>query len=150
MDMVLEAMMRLAIAEAKKVRDDVPVGAVVVKDGRVIAAACNKREELHSPTAHAEMLAMEDAARVLGSRRLNGCTLYVTLEPCPMCAGAMVMAGIDQCVFGAFDSQYGCCGSLYHLPMEPAFRHTIPCIGGVLREECEEIIKGFFENSRVK
>ena len=145
-----EEAMRAAILQARKTKQDVPVGAVVVRDGKIISVSHNRREEDNAPFAHAEMLAMEEAARVLGSRRLNGCTLYVTLEPCPMCAGAMVMAGIDQCVFGAFDSQYGCCGSLYHLPMEPAFRHTIPCIGGVLREECEELIKGFFENSRLK
>lgn len=145
-----EDIMRLAIQEAMKVQGDVPVGAVIVQDGRVIAAARNRREELKSPTAHAEMLAIEEAARVLGVRRLNGCTLYVTLEPCPMCAGAMVMAGLEQCVFGAFDSRYGCCGSLYHLPMEPAFHHTIPCLGGILQKECETLLTEFFENRRLK
>ncbi len=144
-----EEMMRLAIQEAMSVQQDVPVGAVIVKDGRVIAAARNKREELSSPTAHAEILAIEEAARVLGERRLSGCTLYVTLEPCPMCAGAMVMAGLDRCVFGAFDARYGCCGSLYHLPMEPAFHHTIPCLGGVMQEECEALLNRFFASRRL-
>lgn len=138
------------MAEARKSGDDVPVGAVVVREGQVIARAHNEREKRRSPTAHAEILAIEEASRVLGSRRLDGCTLYVTLEPCPMCAGAIVLSGMDLCVFGAYDSRYGCCGSLYHLPMEPAFHHSVPCIGGVLRGECELLLAAFFENRRLQ
>lgn len=143
-----EEMMRLALDEARRVRDDVPVGAVVVLDGAVVASARNAREGLGLPTAHAEILAIERAARALGRRRLTGCTLYVTLEPCPMCAGAIVMSGLEACVFGAFDAQYGCCGSRYHLPMDAAFHHQVPCIGGVLETECRALIDGFFKARR--
>ena len=118
-------MMRLALSGALESGQDVPVGAVVVKDGQVIAAAHNMREAEKDPFAHAEMLAMRQACRVLGDRRLKGCTLYVTLEPCPMCAGAMVMAELDACVFGAYDPRQGCCGSVYDLPHDPAFFHRV-------------------------
>ena len=144
-----EEVMRLAIAEAKQTTDDVPVGAVVVKNEQVIAVAHNTRELLNNPIAHAEMLVMQKAAQVIGNRRLTGCTLYVTLEPCPMCAGAMMMAGLSKCVFGAYDVQYGCCGSLYHLPMDPAFPHRVPCVGGVLQQECEALLASFFALKRL-
>ena len=143
-----EKMMRLALAEAARSGADVPVGAVVVKDGRVIAAAHNGREAAQGPFAHAEMLAMQRACEVLGQRRLHGCTLYVTLEPCPMCAGALVMAEVDACVFGAYDPRQGCCGSVYDLPHDPAFFHRVPCVGGVLEAECAALLRDFFRDKR--
>lgn len=142
-----EKYMRIAIEEAMKDPNEVPVGAVVVKDGEIIACAHNEREQ-GNPFAHAEMLAMERAARYLNDRRLHDCTLYVTLEPCPMCAGAMVMANLGTCVFGAFDNGQGCCGSVYMLPQDPAFYHRTNCIGGVLEAECAKLLKDFFESKR--
>ena len=142
-----EAFMREALLEAKKDENEVPVGAVVVYEGRVIARAHNQREESH-PFAHAEMLAMDRACQALGTRRLHGCTLYVTLEPCPMCAGALMMAEADGCVFGAYDPRQGCCGSVYALPEDPAFSHRVPCAGGVLEQPCREVLNGFFQKKR--
>jgi len=140
--------MRLALAEAKRSEGDVPVAALVEKDGLVIALAHNRRESDTAPFAHAEMLAMETACRAMKTRRLNGCTLYVTLEPCPMCAGAMIMAGLDRCVFGAFDSVYGCCGSLYALPQDSRFTHRVQVIGGVLEDEAAALLRDFFAAHR--
>ena len=142
-----EDFMREALKEAAMAADEVPVGAVVVKDGRIIARAHNERES-GRPFAHAEMLAMERAAAALGSRRLHGCTLYVTLEPCPMCAGALVMAELDACVYGARDERQGCCGSVYALPEDPAFYHRVPCTGGVLEKECAGLLRAFFQQRR--
>ena len=133
--------MREALSEAAKSGEDVPVGAVVVYQDRIIARAHNERENGGGPFAHAEMLAMQRAAEVLGTRRLHGCKLVVTLEPCPMCAGALVMAQPDECVFGAYDPKQGCCGSVYDLPHDPAFSRHVPCIGGVLEEECAEMLR---------
>ena len=143
-----EEWMREALSEAAKSGEDVPVGAVVVYKGRVIARAHNERENGGGPFAHAEMLAMQRAAEVLGTRRLHGCTLVVTLEPCPMCAGALVMAQPDECVFGAYDPKQGCCGSVYDLPHDPAFSRRVPCIGGVLEEECSDMLRTFFAGKR--
>ena len=144
-----EAFMREALLEAKKDENEVPVGAVVVYEGRVIARAHNEREE-NRPFAHAEMLAMERACQTLGTRRLHGCTLYVTLEPCPMCAGALMMAEADACVFGAYDPRQGCCGSVYALPEDPAFFHRVSCAGGVLEQPCREALNGFFQSKRFR
>ena len=148
--MMHKGMMQRALEEARKAfdRGEIPVGAVVEKDGEVIAAAHNLRETTGDPTAHAEVLAIREAARMLGRRRLNGCTLYVTLEPCPMCAGAMIMAGLDRCYFGARDERQGCAESVYALTMDPAFYHRLPCVGGVLEEECAALLKEFFEMKR--
>ena len=143
-----EQFMRLALAQAAQSGSDVPVGAVIVRDGQVIASAHNEREAQDSPLAHAEMLAMERACRALHTRRLSGCTLYVTLEPCPMCAGARVMAQLDGCGFGAYDARQGCCGSVYDLPHDPAFFHRVPCVGGVLENECARLLRAFFERRR--
>ena len=145
--MQAEAFMREALREAEKDESEVPVGAVVVRSGQVIARAHNEREG-GSPFAHAEMLAMERACRAIGSRRLRGCTLYVTLEPCPMCAGGLMMAEIDACVFGAYDPRQGCCGSVYTLPQDPAFFHHVSCAGGVLEEECRALLRRFFADRR--
>ena len=142
-----EAFMQEALLEAGKDENEVPVGAVVVHEGRIIARAHNEREG-NRPFAHAEMLAMERACRALGTRRLHGCTLYVTLEPCPMCAGALMMAETGQCVFGAYDPRQGCCGSVYALTEDPAFLHRVPCAGGVLEQQCKELLNGFFQKKR--
>jgi tRNA(adenine34) deaminase len=142
-----ETFMREALLEAEKDENEVPVGAVVIHEGRVVARAHNEREG-NRPFAHAEMLAMERACQALGTRRLHGCALYVTLEPCPMCAGALMMAEIDRCVFGAYDHRQGCCGSVYALPEDPSFCHRVPCAGGVLEEDCRELLTGFFQNKR--
>ncbi len=140
--------MRQALEQAAQSGGDVPVGAVVVHQGRIIARAHNERELQDTPFAHAEMLAMERACRALGRRRLRDCTLYVTLEPCPMCAGAMVMAELDTCVFGAYDERQGCCGSVYDLPHDPAFYHRVQCLGGVLEKECAAQLRAFFSLRR--
>ena len=142
-----EAYMREALLEAQKDQNEVPVGAVVVYEGRIIARAHNEREADH-PFAHAEMLAMERACQKLGTRRLHGCALYVTLEPCPMCAGALMMAEMEQCVFGAYDPRQGCCGSVYALPEDPAFFHRVPCAGGVLEQPCRDVLNLFFQDKR--
>ena len=142
-----EEFMEEALREAAADENEVPVGAVVVYQGRVVARAHNEREANH-PFAHAEMLAMERACNALGKRRLHGCTLYVTLEPCPMCAGALMMAELDGCVFGAYDPRQGCCGSVYALPQDPAFLHRVSCAGGVLEEQCATLLRRFFEEKR--
>lgn len=142
-----EAFMREALLEASRAENEVPVGAVVVKDGKIIARAHNQRET-DGPFAHAEMLAMERAFQALGDRRLHGCTLYVTLEPCPLCAGGIILAQVDQCVFGAFDEKQGCCGSVYTLPEDGCFYHRARCIGGVLEEECRTLLQRFFQQRR--
>lgn len=142
-----EAFMLEALKEAQKDGDEVPVGAVVVHEGRVIARAHNERKE-DQPFAHAEILAMERAAKALGRRRLHGCTLYVTLEPCPLCAGGLILAQMDACVFGASDPRQGCCGSVYGLPEDPAFSHRVQCAGGILEKECAELLPAFFSGKR--
>ena len=141
--------MRLALIEAQKSYEctEVPVGAVIVKDGEIIAAAYNLRETEGMATAHAELLAIEKACRRLGGWRLSGCTLYVTLEPCPMCAGAIVNSRIDRVVYGAADSVAGCLGSVINFNSYP-FNHAVDISGGVLEEECSELLKKFFENKR--
>lgn len=139
-----------ALEEAQKAFDmgEIPVGAVIAKDGQIIARAHNLRETTGDPTAHAEVLAIRQAAAALGSRRLSGCTLYVTLEPCPMCAGAMVMACLDKCYFGAKDERQGCCESIYALASDPAFYHRLPCVGGLLEDEASELLRRFFQERR--
>lgn len=144
------AMMALSLAEARLALDtgDVPVGAVVVCDGRVVAQAHNRREADADPTAHAELLALKAAAQALGRRRLNDCTLYVTLEPCPMCAGAMMLAQLGRCYFGARDERQGCCESVYALTQEPSFYHRLPCIGGLMADEAQALLTAFFRTRR--
>ncbi len=146
-----EYYMRRALALAKKAAqmDEVPVGALIVRDGKIISRAYNKRETLKSPTAHAEFLAIQKAAKKLGGWRLPGCTLYVTLEPCPMCAGAIVNARIPKVVFGAADPKAGAFGSVYDLA-EGKLNHTPEIVSGVLQKECGEILSEYFRNKRGK
>lgn len=138
----------LKLAREAQLAGEVPVGAVVVCEEKIIACARNERETSGDPTAHAEVLALRRAAEALGTRRLEGCTLYVTLEPCPMCAGAIVMAGIDAVFFGAYDPRCGCAGSLYDLPEDASFGRVIPCSGGLLEAECRLALNAFFDLRR--
>ena len=139
----------LALAREAAAAGEIPVGCVITDGaGNVIGRGRNRREEGADATAHAEIEAIREACRALGTWRLDGCTLYVTLEPCPMCAGAMVMAQLDGCVFGAYDARQGCCGSVYDLPHDPAFFHRVPCAGGVLENECARLLRAFFERRR--
>lgn len=138
----------LKLAREAQMAGEVPVGAVVVCEEKIIACARNERETSGDPTAHAEVLALRRAAEALGTRRLEGCTLYVTLEPCPMCAGAIVMAGIDAVFFGAYDPRCGCAGSLYDLPEDASFGRVIPCSGGLLEAECRLALNAFFDLRR--
>jgi tRNA(adenine34) deaminase len=142
--------MQLALAEAEQARaaGEVPVGAVIVYQDRVIAAAHNQREQLHDPTAHAEMIAITQAAESLSSWRLDGCQLYVTLEPCPMCAGAILQARISQLIYGAADPKAGAVESLFQLLNDPRLNHQTQFTGGVLHEPCGRILTEFFRRQR--
>lgn len=127
---------------------EIPVGAIVVNaEGEIISSAYNLRENEKSATAHAEILAIEKACAALGGWRLQGCTLYVTLEPCPMCAGAIVNSRIDRVVFGAYDMQAGCCGSVINFNAYP-FNHAFQITGGVLENECKNLLTDFFKSKR--
>jgi tRNA(adenine34) deaminase len=145
-----ETYMRMALAEAEAAlaEDEVPVGAVIVHAERVIAAAHNQREQLRDPTAHAEMIAITQAAEALGSWRLEGCTMYVTLEPCPMCAGAVLQARVDALVYGAPDPKAGAVQTLYQLLADPRLNHRTQATGGVLLDECGAILTRFFQGRR--
>jgi tRNA(adenine34) deaminase len=144
-----EAMaLALVEAEAATQHDDVPVGAVVVRDGQVIARRHNERELTGDPTAHAEVLAIRDAAEVIGHWRLMDCTLYVTLEPCFMCAGALVNARIGRVVFGATDPKAGAAGSLTNVLTDTRLNHNPPVEGGVMKDQCSHILKAFFAAKR--
>ncbi len=145
-----EHFIKLALDEAEQaIRDgEVPIGAVIVHQGRVIASAHNQREQLHDPTAHAEMIAITQAAEALQSWRLDGCTLYVTLEPCPMCAGAIVQARIPTVVYGASDPKAGAVDSLYQLLNDPRLNHRCDVFPGVLAEPCGQILSRFFQEQR--
>jgi tRNA(Arg) A34 adenosine deaminase TadA len=145
-----ESAMRLAISEARTAAlgGDVPVGAVVVVDGIVVARARNERERQSDPTAHAEIIAIREAARALGSWRLERATVFVTLEPCCMCAGALVSARVGALVFGAADPKAGACGSLYNLCVDPRLNHELPVTEGVLASECGELLSEFFSGLR--
>lgn len=141
--------MRQALALAKEgaALGEVPVGAVVVKDGQIIASAHNEREILPDATAHAEVLAIRRACAALGTNRLTGCTLYVTLEPCPMCAGALVNARVDHVVFGAYDARGGACGSMMRIQKYPLY--FMPSFeGGVMEQECAAVLTEFFAKKR--
>jgi tRNA(adenine34) deaminase len=142
--------MAIALAEAAAAleHDDVPVGAVVLVEGLVIARRHNERERRNDPTAHAEILALRDAAEVLGDWRLGGATLVVTLEPCPMCAGAAVLARLDRLVFGASDPKAGACGSLYNLCADPRLNHEVEVVPGLGADAAGALLRDFFANRR--
>ena len=142
--------MRLALDEARAAaeEDEVPVGAIIVAAGRVVASAHNQREQLEDPTAHAEMIALTQAAAALGSWRLEGCTLYVTLEPCPMCAGAILQARVPIVVWGAADPKAGAVESLYKLFDDPRLNHRVDHTGHVMADECGRILSEFFRQKR--
>ena len=144
-----EYWMSLALREAEQAmeRGEVPVGAVIVRDGVLIAACGNRRETDRVATAHAELLAVEQACRALSRWRLSDCTLYVTLEPCPMCAGALINARIGRVVYGAKDAKAGACGSLLNVDAYP-LNHRLRAEGGVLERECAAILSAFFEKKR--
>lgn len=138
----------LQAARAAGISGEVPVGAVVVAGGLVVASSGNRREELADPTAHAEVLALRAAAAELGRWRLDEATLYVTLEPCPMCAGALVAARLGRVVFGATDPKAGSCGSLYNLCADPRLNHELPVTAGVMAEECSALLSEWFAGRR--
>ena len=142
--------MGLALEEAARAVEhgDVPVGAVVVVGGQIVAARHNERELSGDPTAHAEILALRDAAQKLGRWRLDDATLFVTLEPCPMCAGALVASRLGRLVFGAYDPKAGSCGSLYNLCVDPRLNHELSVLGGVRSEEAGALLVSFFAERR--
>lgn len=149
---VHEHWMRLALEQARRAFDaeEVPVGAVVVHDERVVGEGHNQREALNDPTAHAEMIAMTQAAANVGTWRLTDCTLYVTLEPCPMCAGAIVQARLPRVIYGTADPKAGACHTLYQITDDPRLNHRAAVIGGVLEFECRAVLQEFFALQRSK
>ena len=142
--------MRQAIDQAYIAQEngDVPIGAVIVSENKVIGKGYNQREQLNDPTAHAEMIALTAAAEAVGSWRLHNCTIYVTLEPCTMCAGALVLARIDRLVYGCPDPKAGACGSLYNIVQEERLNHRVEITPGVLQEKCSKVLQNFFQKRR--
>lgn len=147
-----EYYMRAALGRAKTAakHGETPVGAVIVKNGKIIAGGRNRREKAKNALCHAEISAINAACKKLGGWRLIGCDLYVTLEPCPMCAGAIVMSGLKDVVYGAADERAGCAGSVYALPEDPAFGAGIACSGGLLEGECKALLSAFFKTCRAE
>jgi len=148
----LEKYMRLALREARKAErlGEVPVGAVIVKDGKVVGRGYNRIERACDPTGHAELIAIRSAARKLGARRLIGCTMYVTVEPCSMCAGAAVLARLDKVVAGAQSGKSGACGSVKDILMSESLNHRVGYEVGVLSSECSALLSGFFRDLRAE
>jgi len=144
--------MQAAIREALTAEEngDVPIGCVIVHKGGIIAKAHNQREQLTDPTAHAEMIAITQAASQLQSWRLHGCTIYVTLEPCPICAGALVLGRIDRLVYGCRDPKTGACGSLYNIVQDQRLNHRIEITAGVLEQDCSAMLSDFFARRRLE
>ncbi len=144
--------MKKALNQAKKAYDigEVPIGAVIVKDGKVISRGYNKREKNNMATSHAEMIAIDKACKKLGAWRLSDCTLYVTLEPCPMCTGAVINARIPRVVFGAYDTKSGACGGYCDLSKSNILNHTFEIQSGVLEEDCKYLLNSFFKELRKK
>ena len=142
--------MNMALREARRAFDanEVPVGAIIVHHGEIIGRGYNQREQLQDPTAHAEMIAITAAANHLNSMRLENCTLYVTLEPCPMCAGAIVLARIPTLVFGSYDPKAGACGTLYNIVEDRRLNHNVHVLGGICDRESEALLKDFFAGKR--
>jgi tRNA(adenine34) deaminase len=145
-----EEFMRQALALAVRAEEEgeVPVGAVIVRDGGLIASGWNQPISRHDPTAHAEICVLREAGRTISNYRLTNCTMYVTLEPCSMCAGAMLHARIARLVYGAPDARAGACGSILNLVQSPAFNHRLDVRGGVLEEECRLQLQSFFQRRR--
>jgi len=145
-----EYFMKLALNEAYKAYniEEVPVGAIIVKDNKVIASGFNMRETSKDPTSHAEVIAIRQASEILGGWRLIGCTMYVTIEPCPMCAGSIINARLNRLVIGAKDPKMGACGSVIDIAQNPSFNHKVDITWGVLEEECSDILKAFFKRLR--
>ena len=142
--------MNAALCEASLAQDEdeVPIGAVIVKDGIIISSAHNMRESLKDSTAHAEILAIREACKAVGAWRLTGCEMYVTIEPCAMCAGAIVLSRMDRLIFGAPDPKAGACGSVMDIVRNPLLNHRVEVTGGVLKDKCRDIIKRYFKNKR--
>ena len=147
-----EKFMKQALIEARKAygKDEVPIGAVIVKDGKVIARGHNTRQQTQNAVNHAEMIAIQKACKKVGSWRLCYCDLYVTLEPCPMCAGACINSRLNAVYFGAYDAKAGCAGTLYNLPEDERFNHRLKVEGGILQQECVKILSDFFKQKRQK
>ena len=147
-----EKWMKLAFREAEKAfkKDEVPIGAVVIQKGKIIGRGYNQSENLNDPTAHAEIIAISSAANTIKNWCLGGCSLYVTKEPCPMCAGALINSRIDMVIFGMYDEKEGCCGSLYQLCRDPRFKHQLAVKGGVMEASCRLIVLEFFKKHRKK
>ena len=145
-----EYFMKLALEEAKKAYNlkEVPVGALIVKDNIIIGTGYNLRETKKDPTAHAEIIAIKKASQALGGWRLLGCTMYVTIEPCPMCAGAIINSRIDTLVIGANDPKMGSCGSIIDITQNPYFNHRVNVKKGILEKQCSQIMKSFFKELR--
>lgn len=143
-------LLALQHAEQAAAHGDVPIGAVVVVEGQVLGAAGNERELRKDPVAHAEILALQQAANALGTWRLEGASLYVTLEPCPMCAGAAVLARVARLVYGPQDPKAGAAYSLYNIPQDPRLNHQLEIITGVLADECGAVLQRFFESRRAR
>ncbi len=145
-----EAMMREALVLAKQAQslDEVPIGAAIFHDGKIVGKGFNTKETTNDPTRHAEINAIADAAKRLGRWRLHDCTLVVTLEPCPMCAGAIVNARLDRVVFGASDQKAGACRTLFKITDDPRLNHRCDVTGGVLEDECVELLQSFFVTRR--
>ncbi|MHC4456913.1 MAG: tRNA adenosine(34) deaminase TadA [Planctomycetota bacterium] len=145
-----EQFMRAAIEAAKIAEEngDVPIGAVIVFEDRIIAKAYNQRQQLQDPTAHAEIIALTQAAAALKNWHLNGCTMYVTLEPCPMCAGALVLSRMDRLVYGCDDPKAGACKSLYNIVQDERLNHRLEVTEGVLKEKCSQQLQKFFSRRR--
>ena len=150
LDPLHEHFLKRALGEAEQAfrEDEAPIGAVIVHDGRVVASAHNQREQLRDPTAHAEMIAITQAAEAIGDWRLEGCILYVTLEPCPMCAGAIVQARIPVVIYGASDPKAGAVDSLYRMLDDERMNHQATVISGIMAEPCGEILTRFFQQQR--
>ena len=145
-----EILMKKALVEAKKAlkKLEAPIGAIIVKDGKIIARGHNLRETKQDSTLHAEMVAIRKACKKLGTWRLDNCDIYITLEPCPMCAGAIIQSRIKNVYFGAFDPKAGSAGSIINIPENPSFNHRSNITGGILENECATLLKDFFRNLR--
>ena len=146
-----EHFMKLAIEQARIAEEngDVPIGAVIVYQNQIIGKAYNQREQLQDPTAHAEIIALTQAAAALENWHLNGCTMYVTLEPCPMCAGALVLGRLDRLVYGCDDPKAGACGSLYNIVQDERLNHHLEVTSGVLQDQCRKQLQEFFAQRRI-